>query len=70
MEEFNYTIVISGEELLSVRMNGTWEEAYEIARGYNTYGDTFTFYNLEGEEIISLSAVQLMNDDLKIIYLD
>ena len=71
MEEFDYTLHIkTGEEILILQMVGTFDDAYEVARNYHHYVNRVTFFNREGDEIISLNDRQLMDFNLKIKYKD
>lgn len=66
--EYDYIITMFGQEKLTVKMTGSWDEAYEVARNYHIHADVFTISDGNGNPIITLTKDQLMNEGLKITY--
>ena len=66
--EYDYIVRLIGDEILIIKLSGSWADAYETARNYHVYASNVTIEDGHGKVIITLTREQLMDDRLKIEY--
>jgi hypothetical protein len=66
-----YTIKLQDkDDTYILDTDGTFEDAYELARNYHHYATLISFFNFEGENIVTITREQLMDRNLTINYKD